>query len=192
MVRWVEYCRKNSKDLLRPAAGFGDWLSIKADTPKDVMATAYFAHSTHLTADAARVLGKDDDARKYDELFQQIKAAFNKAYVAPDGRIKGNTQTCYVLALWFDLLPKETTRSGRYAISRRRHQVARHASVDRLRRHERADADALGDRQHAAGLQAAAERHVPLVGLSRSSTAPRPSGNAGTAGRRKRVFKTPA
>ena len=33
MVRWVEYCRKNSKDLLRPAAGFGDWLSIKADTP---------------------------------------------------------------------------------------------------------------------------------------------------------------
>ena len=107
MVRWVEFCRKNSKDLLRPAAGYGDWLSIKADTPKDVLATAYFAHSTQLTADAARVLGKEDDARKYDELFRQIKAAFNKAYVAADGRIKGNTQTCYVLALWFDLLPKE-------------------------------------------------------------------------------------
>jgi alpha-L-rhamnosidase len=107
MGRWVEYCRKNSTDLLRPAAGFGDWLSIKADTPLDVIATAYFAYSTHLTAEAARALGKQDDARKYDELFQQIKAAFNKAYVAPDGRIKGNTQTCYVMALWFDLLPKE-------------------------------------------------------------------------------------
>ena len=107
MTRWVEYCRKNSKDLLRPAAGYGDWLSIKADTPLDVISTAYFAYSTHLTAEAARVLGKQEDAKKYDALFQQIKEAFNKAYVAPDGRIKGNTQTCYVMALWFDLLPAE-------------------------------------------------------------------------------------
>jgi alpha-L-rhamnosidase len=107
MVRWVEFCRNSSKDLLRPAAGYGDWLSIKADTPLDVIATAYFAYSTHLTADAARELGKTDDAKKYDDLFEQIKAAFNKAYVAEDGRIKGNTQTCYVMALWFDLLPKE-------------------------------------------------------------------------------------
>ena len=107
MVRWVEFCRKNSKDLLRPASGYGDWLSINANTPTDVLATAYFAYSTRLTAEAARVLGKEDDTRKYDELFQQIKEAFNKAYVAPDGRIKGNTQTCYVMALAFDLLPKE-------------------------------------------------------------------------------------
>ncbi|MFZ1935212.1 MAG: family 78 glycoside hydrolase catalytic domain [Thermoguttaceae bacterium] len=107
MVRWVEFCRHNSNGLLRPAAGYGDWLSINANTPTDVLATAYFAYSTKLTADAARVLGKQDDTRKYEELFQQIKAAFNKAYVAADGRIKGNTQTCYVLGLWFDLLPKE-------------------------------------------------------------------------------------
>ncbi|MCE5266456.1 MAG: glycoside hydrolase family 78 protein [Planctomycetaceae bacterium] len=107
MTRWVEFCRKSSKGLLRPAAGYGDWLSIKADTPLDVLATAYFAYSTRLTADAARVLGKKADAEKYDELFRQIKAAFNKAYVADDGRIKGNTQTCYVLALAFDLLPAE-------------------------------------------------------------------------------------
>jgi alpha-L-rhamnosidase len=107
MVRWVEYCRRNSKDLLRPVTGFGDWLSIKADTPKDVIATAWFAHSARLTADAARALGREDDARKYEGLFQQIKEAFDRAYVSPDGRIKGNTQTGYVLGLWFDLLPKE-------------------------------------------------------------------------------------
>ena len=107
MARWVEFCRNNSKHLLRPAAGFGDWLSIEADTPLDVIATAYFAYSTQLTAEAARVLGKTADARKYDELFRRIKAAFNRAYVAPDGRIKGNTQTCYVMALAFNLLPEE-------------------------------------------------------------------------------------
>lgn len=117
MARWVEYCRKNSTDLLRPAAGYGDWLSIKADTPLDVIATAYFAYSTHLTAEAARALGKLDDAKKYDDLFEQIKAAFNKAYVAADGRIKGNTQTCYVMALWFDLLPNDRqAAAARYLV----------------------------------------------------------------------------
>jgi alpha-L-rhamnosidase len=107
MVRWVEYCRRDSAGLLRAAAGWGDWLSINADTPKDVLATAWFAESTRLTADAARALGRTDDARRYDDLWRQIREAFNRAYVAADGRIRGDTQTCYVLALWFDLLPPE-------------------------------------------------------------------------------------
>jgi alpha-L-rhamnosidase len=105
MVKWVEYCRRHSQGLLRPNQGYGDWLSIGADTPKDVLATAYFAYSAHLTAQVARAIGRLDDAQKYDDLFQRIKAAYNKAYVSADGRIKGNTQTCYVLALYFDLLP---------------------------------------------------------------------------------------
>jgi alpha-L-rhamnosidase len=107
MTRFLDFCRKRSTpDLLPPAKYhcFGDWLSINADTPKDVIYTAYFAHSTSLTARVAEVLGKAEDAARYRELFEQIKAAFNRAYVGPDGRIKGNMQTCYVLALAFDLL----------------------------------------------------------------------------------------
>ena len=107
MVRLVEFDRKHSKDLLRPAEGYGDWLSIKAETPKDVIGTAFFAESTRLTAQSARILGHQEDARKYAALFEDIKKAFNKAYVAPDGRIKGNTQTCYVMALYFNLLPED-------------------------------------------------------------------------------------
>jgi alpha-L-rhamnosidase len=107
MQKWIEYCKGTTKGLLRPAAGYGDWLSIRADTPKDVLATAYFARSTKLVAETARVLGKEDDARKYEQLFEDIRKAFCDAYVAPDGRIKGDTQTVYVLALAFDLLPQE-------------------------------------------------------------------------------------
>jgi alpha-L-rhamnosidase len=40
-------------------------------------------------------------------LADQIKAAFNRAYVTPDGRIQGDTQAGYALALHFDLLPGE-------------------------------------------------------------------------------------
>jgi alpha-L-rhamnosidase len=107
MTRWIVYLKKNSKGLLRPAKGYGDWVSIGSKTPKDVIATAYFAYSTHLVSKAAEVLGRHDDAEKYGELFEQIKSAFNKAYVSADGRIKGETQTCYLLGLHFDLLPEE-------------------------------------------------------------------------------------
>ena len=51
MVKFVEFCRKRSTpDLLPPKQFhcFGDWLSINADTPKDVIYTAYFAHSTRI------------------------------------------------------------------------------------------------------------------------------------------------
>ena len=107
MKKWISYLKKNSKDLLRPAKGYGDWVSIASDTPKDVIATAYFAYSTRLVSKAAAVLGKDEDADKYEELFEQIRSAFNKAYVSEDGRIKGETQTCYLLGLYFDLLPED-------------------------------------------------------------------------------------
>ena len=107
MKKWISYLKKNSKDLLRPAKGYGDWVSIASNTPKDVIATAYFAYSTRLHSKAAAALGKDDDAEKYEELFEQIKSAFNNAYVSEDGRIKGETQTCYLLGLYFDLLPED-------------------------------------------------------------------------------------
>jgi len=107
MQKWIDYCKETTKGtLLRPATGYGDWLSIQADTPKDVLATAYFAHSTKLVAEIAKVLGKQDDAARYQKLFDDIRKAFNTAYVSADGTIKGDTQTVYVLALAFDLLPE--------------------------------------------------------------------------------------
>lgn len=106
-AKWIDYLLGHSRDLLRPAEGYGDWLSIAADTPKDVLATAYFALSTRLMANYAKTLGRMSDYAKYEALFGEIKAAFNRAYVTDDARIKGNTQTDYVLALAFDLLPPE-------------------------------------------------------------------------------------
>ncbi|AQA15189.1 alpha-L-rhamnosidase [Streptomyces malaysiensis] len=105
MRRWITYLERHSTDLLRPAEGYGDWLSVEADTPKDVIATAYFAHATDLVARTAHVLG--EDPAPYEDLLTRIKAAFNRAYVSADGRVKGDTQTAYVLALSMDLLPAD-------------------------------------------------------------------------------------
>ncbi len=120
MTRFIDFCASRSTDERLPPEKFhcfGDWLNINAETPKDVIYTAYFAHSTRLTARAAEALGKTEDAAAYHELFEQIKRAFNQAYVADDGRIKGDTQCGYVLALAFDLLdgPRQE-RAARYLI----------------------------------------------------------------------------
>ena len=109
MTRWIEWCRVHSTGLIRDRdrnGDYGDWLSIGADTPKDLIGTAYFAYSTHLLAKAYRAVGDNSGADKYDQLFAEIKAAFNQRYVRGDGRIAGNTQCCYAMALKFELLPE--------------------------------------------------------------------------------------
>jgi alpha-L-rhamnosidase len=83
-------------------------LNVDADSPRPVLATAYFARSAFLTARTAEVLGKTEDVKMFDALFREIREAFGRAYVKPDGRIEGDTQTIYLLALAFDLLPQET------------------------------------------------------------------------------------
>ncbi len=108
MAKWITFLHEANPDLLwteRVGHNYGDWLSIDADTPKDVLATAYFAYDVSLMARIADTLGRTDDGDRYRQLFHDIQAAFNTAYVTDDGRIKGDTQTCYVIALRFGLLP---------------------------------------------------------------------------------------
>ncbi|WP_371749336.1 glycoside hydrolase family 78 protein [Streptomyces sp. NBC_01283] len=102
MLKWLDYLEKHSSGYLRPAEGYGDWLNIQDETPKDVIGTAYFAHSADLVAQAAEALGKDP--APYKKLFGSVRDAFRAAYVSDGGRVKGDTQTAYVLALSMDLL----------------------------------------------------------------------------------------
>jgi alpha-L-rhamnosidase len=105
MSRYIAWMEANSNDLIRPAEGYGDWLSIGAETPKDVIGTAFFAWMADEMAHVAEVLGKPGDARRFEDLAARVREAFNKAFVSPDGRIAGDTQTDYVLALHMNLLP---------------------------------------------------------------------------------------
>jgi alpha-L-rhamnosidase len=117
MQRWMDYMNERVGDDLiwRGDFHFGDWLSQERDdlgrpfgmTENDLVATAFFAGSTSLMAKIARLLEDDDSAQRYQELFECIRQAFCEEFVSPAGRIGTNTQTAYVLALKFDLLPDE-------------------------------------------------------------------------------------
>jgi alpha-L-rhamnosidase len=116
MKKYVEYQRRVAGERLLWNSGwhYGDWLAFAttrsdypgATTDKDLIATAFFAHSTDLVARAAKVLGKTEDARTYGDLFGKIRDAWTKEFVTESGRIGSNTQTAYALALAFRLLPE--------------------------------------------------------------------------------------
>lgn len=109
MERWMDYLQKANPDMLRTRRlnnNYGDWVSLDPNTSKELAATAYWAYDARLMSQMAAALGKTADAEKYQQVFEQVKAAFIKEYVKPDGSVKGETQTSYVLALYMDLLPE--------------------------------------------------------------------------------------
>ena len=107
MQKFLAFCEQRSgEDCLPPDEFhcFGDWVSVNSNTPTVILYTAYFAHCAKLMERAATILGRAEDARHYAELFQRVKRAFNQAYVAADGKIHGDTQCAYALAIAFDLV----------------------------------------------------------------------------------------
>ena len=110
MERYVAYLVRNNPDLLwrsRRGNDYGDWLSVNAQTPREVLATAYLAYDAQLMARMARVLGRLDRQAHYEALHRDVVDAFNRAYVGEDAFIEGDTQTVYLLALHMELLPPE-------------------------------------------------------------------------------------
>jgi alpha-L-rhamnosidase len=108
MARWVDFLDRENPDhrwVNRVSYNFGDWLAVGEETPKDLIATAYFARSAQIVAEAARVLGHDAHATRYDDLAAAVRDAFVAHYADESARLIGDTQTGYALALQFDLLP---------------------------------------------------------------------------------------
>jgi alpha-L-rhamnosidase len=109
MRAWVEHIRRHNPDLIwrhRTGSSYGDWLQVDAVTPRDLLATAYFAHSTQIVAQAADVLGHPEIAAEYRALHAQVRQAYIEAFVREGGIVDGETQTGYLLSLAFGLLPR--------------------------------------------------------------------------------------
>ena len=119
MSGYMEYLAKNKvKDCIRSHpevdgwGGFGDWLALdgsgrtEGGTAKDLIGTAHYDNNADIMAKSAELLGKKDDAIKYRALHGKIVDAFRRRFVTPDGLVAGVTQTAYVLALHFGLVPE--------------------------------------------------------------------------------------
>jgi alpha-L-rhamnosidase len=87
MTRFMRFVLETSPNYIRCAPeyegwrGFGDWLSINAETPRDLIGTAFLAYDAKLMAQIAEVLGRSEDAERYRTLFSEVKDAFGRRFL---------------------------------------------------------------------------------------------------------------
>jgi alpha-L-rhamnosidase len=86
MCRYVDYLGTQATNHILPKYWIGDWGTIvegwKEGEPVSV-ATAFYYYDCTILARAARVLGRPQDAEKYQRLADEIKAAYQQAFYDP-------------------------------------------------------------------------------------------------------------
>jgi alpha-L-rhamnosidase len=121
MRAWVNRIAGLAGEDLLWAGGFqfGDWLDptappadpFRAKADPDVIATAHFARSAEIVAEAAELTGDSGSARRYADLAARVREAFAREYVTGGGRVLSDAATTYALALQWALLPEPAQRA---------------------------------------------------------------------------------
>ncbi|MDD7885131.1 alpha-L-rhamnosidase [Flavivirga sp. 57AJ16] len=114
MEAWVDYISSQTEDYLwNKGSHFGDWLYYvpenndnSAETDKFLIAQCFYANSVQIMIQTANLLKKQKDVGKYTVLLNKIKEAFAEKYITEDGKLTSDSQTAYVLALNFNMLPE--------------------------------------------------------------------------------------
>ena len=113
MHEWVDYIKNNCGEngLWQSGFQYGDWLALDKEesadrtgaTDKYMIANAYYLYVTELVKKTAEVLGKDEEAKKYADLYETTLDAFQREYYTETGRIVSETQTGAIISLYFNL-----------------------------------------------------------------------------------------
>ncbi|HOX57361.1 MAG TPA: family 78 glycoside hydrolase catalytic domain [Candidatus Paceibacterota bacterium] len=117
--KWVDYMSGFVTNGIISRDTYGDWCvppedpklihsnDPKRKTDKALLATAYFYHDARVMARYATLLGKTDDARRFETLAATMKEAFNRKFFrASEGQYDNGSQTSCVLPLAFGLVPE--------------------------------------------------------------------------------------
>ena len=109
MRRWMDFIQRRNPDFLRAKAlgpNYADWLAPDEHTNRDLLATAYWSLIANMMSQMAHAIGKSADAKRYDDVVQNIRTAFRKAYIQDNGEVGTGTQTSYVVALYTKMAPE--------------------------------------------------------------------------------------
>ncbi len=105
-VHWGEWLEPGqSPDAL--GIDFDAFHAALAVADPGPVATAYLHYSSHLLAEIAKVLGRSDDAVRYERLAEQTATAWQAEFLRPDGTLDPASQATYVRALAFNLVPEQ-------------------------------------------------------------------------------------
>jgi alpha-L-rhamnosidase len=102
--RYVDYLTSRATNGV-VNIGLNDWAPFETKTEAGITDTAYYYMDARIVALAAKLLGKAEDARRYQELAGNIKAAFNEKFYRPDSGLYDNgSQTALSCAIYQGLV----------------------------------------------------------------------------------------
>ena len=107
LKRYVDYLTSKADNHI-VSIGLGDWVPAKSKTPEAVTSTGYYYRDALIVSRIAAILGDPEAARKYGDLAQAIRDAFNSRFYHSDtGLYAGGTQTAMSCALYHGLVPPQ-------------------------------------------------------------------------------------
>lgn len=105
LKRWVDYYVERAQDGVIKY-GLGDWCPWEATTPAEITSTGYVYQAARIVESTARLFGHEEDAAKYAQVAEDLKAAFIEQYYdEANNSIGPGTQTALATALYHGLLP---------------------------------------------------------------------------------------
>ncbi|MGD1009057.1 MAG: family 78 glycoside hydrolase catalytic domain [Candidatus Aminicenantales bacterium] len=116
--KYIDFLGRNAGGhIIKGLGKYGDWCPpgsiVPKKTPVEFTSTWYYYHDVLLLAKIARVLGRDEEAKEYARLAENILEAFNATFLGDDqyvairvSRIDSYpNQTSNVLPLYLDMVP---------------------------------------------------------------------------------------
>lgn len=117
--KWIGFYKSKTENNIPKMGSFGDWLQPyptksgkpgnRGDTSKELIITAYFAHSSLLVSKIAGILGHQNEEKEYYDLHKKVTNFFRDTFFDENGKVTNGkeTQTSYLLAIHFNLLKPE-------------------------------------------------------------------------------------
>ena len=111
MKLYLEYCAGMAENHL-VRFGLGDWChhDRRRIAPIELTSSAYYYYDVTRMVEFANILGKENDAKGYTELAEQIRENFNRKFNNGDGTYADGSWTALAAALYFHLA-EETDRA---------------------------------------------------------------------------------
>jgi alpha-L-rhamnosidase len=124
LKKYVDFLTKSAEShLIKGLGKYGDWCPpgsiVPKKTPVELTSTWYYYHDVLILSRLAQTIGRVEDVKAYGRLAEEIKSAFNAAYLEDDqyaalrvSRVdRYPNQTSNVLPLYLDLVPEPNKKA---------------------------------------------------------------------------------
>lgn len=100
--------RKMEDKNLWLGPSLGDWLAMGKDMAWQAMhnnpvSNAFIVHDLKVISETARALGKEEDAKRYEQQYAATREAYMQMFVREDGDVAEDYQSAYIMALKYVL-----------------------------------------------------------------------------------------